>query len=319
MQSTPNVNIIFFGTPVFALPALESLIDAKYTIVAVITKPDEAQGRDLVITPPPIKVLAEKHKIPVFQPVSLSLEQWKNEIPAADCFVVAAYGKLIPKDIIALPRFGTLNIHPSLLPQFRGPSPIQYAILEGVKNTGVTIMLLDELMDHGPILAQKKISLEDAVPHFKELHDTLAIDGATLLIETLRAWCSRTLNPMPQDDEKATYSKILKKDDGRIDWQRPAEEIERKIRAFELWPTSWTLWPGEKQIYRIRIEDAEAVHDESPYGSPGHVWKKDAELIYIKTGKGSIVMKKLTIGGKKMIDAKEFLRGYPQFIGTTLI
>lgn len=319
-MEAPKIKIIFLGTPHFAIPALRALTQEYFSVVAVVTKPDEPAGREQILTPPPVKEAAIEYNIPVFQPNTLSYDYWIANLPQADCFVVAAYGKLIPKTIIALPRFGTLNVHPSLLPRLRGPSPIQYAILQGEKETGISIMLIDELMDHGPILAQKNISLKDKKMGYKELHDILAEEGAKLLMVSLPEWLAGIKKPIPQDDNHATYSKILKKDDGRINWTRPAEEIERMVRAFEVWPGSWTLWPTNKQIYRIRIENADESPEESPYGSPGYVWKAGNKAFpLVKTGRGSIVIKKLTMGGKKAIDAREFLRGYPQFMGTTLI
>ena len=319
MQKIKSEKIIFLGTPQFAVPALEALFHAHYAVVAVVTKPDEPAGREQVITPPPVKIVAEKYAIPVFQPEIISRDYWIQNLPEADCFVIVAYGKLIPQDIIAIPRFGAINIHPSLLPHLRGPSPIQYAILQGEQETGVSVMLIDERMDHGPILAQKSVPIENKTG-YKKLHDFLAKEGADLLCKTLPNWFSGAKKPAPQDDNKATYSKILKKDDGRINWSRSAKEIERAVRAFEFWPGSWSLWPTEKQIYRVRIEEADWNDNEPPYGSPGYVWQDTAEKSpLIKTGHGSIVLKKITIEGKKAIPSDEFLRGYPQFMGTTLI
>ncbi|MBI2056252.1 MAG: methionyl-tRNA formyltransferase [Candidatus Sungbacteria bacterium] len=319
MQNIKQIKIIFIGTPQFAVPALEALLQAGLNVVGVVTRPDEPVGREQIITPPPVKVAAKKYAIPVFQPETLAIESWAAELPSADCFVVAAYGKLIPASVVELPRFGAINIHPSLLPHLRGPSPIQYAILRGEAETGVSIMQIDKLLDHGPIFAQTIISLREKIG-YKALHDVLATEGARLLVETLPKIFSGALSSIPQNDDQATYSKILKKDDGRVNWTRPAEEIERMVRAFEQWPGSWTLWPTEKQIYRIRIEEASISENEPPHGSPGHVWQEQGvSYPFVKTGRGSLVIKKLTAGGKKAVDAREFLRGYPQFIGTTLI
>lgn len=319
MPDIKQTKIIFLGTPHFAVPALAALVDAGFNVVAVVTKQDEPAGREQVIIPPPVKVFAEERGVPVFQPEILSPDYWNAHLPEADCMVVAAYGKLIPASLIAIPRFGVVNVHPSLLPRLRGPSPIQYAILQGAEETGISIMQIDELMDHGPVFAQKRIVLQKKIG-YKALHDTLAKESAELLVTTLPKIFSGEISPVPQNDDKATYSKILKRDDGRINWARPALEIERMVRAFLQWPGSWTLWPAEKQIYRIRIEEADLSVSEIPVGSPGYVWQEQGEAYpLVKTGRGSLVIKKLTAGGKNALDAREFLRGYPQFIGTTLI
>lgn len=319
-----NPRIIFWGTPEFALPSLEALIKHGYKIAAVVTNPDEPAGRKNILTSPPVKVLAKKHKIPVFQPTSLKDPNFKKEVPEADLYVVAAYGKIIPKEIIDLPKYGSLNVHPSLLPRWRGPSPIQYTILQSDIETGVTIMKMDELMDHGPIVAQQRLGitndkLQMTKITYQELHDQLAKFGADLLLETLPKWLRGEITPIPQDDAQATYSKILKKDDGRIDWEKSAEEIERMVRAFNPWPGTWTLWPTGESIYRIRIEEADFIDSEPPRGSPGYVWKNEKRPLLVKTDHGSLVVLKLTPGGKKTLEVKSFLHGYPNIIGAALI
>ncbi|QQG45264.1 MAG: methionyl-tRNA formyltransferase [Candidatus Sungiibacteriota bacterium] len=323
-----NIKIVFWGTPEFALPSLEALIKNGYSVAAVITNPDEPIGRSQIITPPPAKVLAQKHKIHVFQPEKLNAETFRNELPEADLFIVAAYGKIIPKDILEIPRYGALNIHPSLLPRWRGPSPIQYTILHGDKETGVTIIKIDELMDHGPIvanyklLASLKLRRSGQVTNYKitcrELQNKLAEIGAELLIETVPKWIRGEITPMPQDDSQATYSKILKKDDGRINWSRPAEEIERMIRAFNPWPGTWTIWPSREKISRLRIEEAETAQDEAPAGTPGFVWQTGQKL-FVKTGHQNLEIKKLTLEGKKSLVVQDFLRGHPEIAGEVLI
>src|SRR3989344_2342044 len=217
-----NIRIIFFGTPEFAIPPLEALAREKYEIVAVVTRPDEPVGRKQVITPPPIKVWADKHHIPVFQPLKLEIGNGKLEIPDADLFVVAAFGKIIPLDILEFPRLGALNIHPSLLPRWRGPSPIQQTIMAGDTKTGVTIIKIDEFMDHGPILAQRGWPLKNSKITLQELTNELWVLGADLLIEILAGWIRGEMVPIPQDDAQATFSKLLKKDSGRGDWEKTA-------------------------------------------------------------------------------------------------
>ena len=312
-----NPRIVFFGTPEFSIPALDALIEAGLAPILVVTNPDEPKGRNQVITPPAIKVRAEHHKIPVFQPIHLLHEM--DKIPEADLFVVVAFGTIIPQKLIDRPTRGTLNIHPSLLPRWRGPSPIQSAILNGDKETGVTVMQIDELMDHGPIVAQNIFDLSDKKWTSPELHDALARVGAQMLIQAIPQWMDGTLKASTQDDLKATYCKLIKKDHGRIVWTRPAEEIERMIRAYTPWPSAWTLWPGRDKIFRIRIDEAEITEDESPVGSPGYTFGTDTAPLLIKTGKGSLNIKRITIEGKTTLDAASFLRGNPDLLGATFV
>ncbi|OHA00650.1 MAG: methionyl-tRNA formyltransferase [Candidatus Sungbacteria bacterium RIFCSPHIGHO2_02_FULL_47_11] len=309
--------IIFLGTPDFALPPLDTLINNGYNVVAVVTNPDELVGRKQILTPPPIKFFAGKYKIPVYQPVNLKIKNWKLKIPESDLYIVAAYGKIIPREILEIPKHGVLNVHPSLLPRWRGPSPIQYALLNGDTKTGVTIIQMDELMDHGPVLMQRELSISKIT--YLQLHDELARLGATLLLETLPQWLNGKIKPTPQDDSQATYSKILTKESGRIDWSRTAEEIERKVRAFSPWPGAWTLWPTNKKIDRILIDAAEISDEDASEKTPGLVWKSRDGNLFIQTGRGSIAVKDLTKAGKKTMGAEAFLRGNDAILGTRLI
>ena len=309
--------IVFFGTPEFALPSLEALVQNGYTPELVVTKPDEPAGRKQIIAPPPVKVYAEHHHIPVFQPIHLEHEL--DKIPDADLFIVIAFGLIIPQEAIHKPARGILNIHPSLLPRWRGPSPIQSAILNGDADTGVTLMQIDELMDHGPIIAQERFSLLERKWTSPELHDSLANLGARMLIKAIPEWMDHKITPIPQDDIKATYCKLLKKDHGRVTWLRPAAQIERMIRAYAPWPSAWTLWPGRDKIYRIRIDEADVVDEESPIGSPGYVWQTEGDPLLVKTGQGSLSVRKITIEGKTTLDAKSFLHGNPQLMSATFV
>lgn len=319
MKNNMGISILFFGTPEFALPALRALMDAGYTVVGVVTQPDGAWGRKRVFTPPPVKVLAEQHGIPVFQPEILDAEQLAHEIPLANLFVVAAYGKIIPAAILALPKFGALNIHPSLLPRWRGPSPIQITILSGDTETGVTIMQIDEQMDHGPAIAASSLPLPaHSRITYPELHDRLADLGAKLLIEIIPKWLAGTITPTPQDETKATYCKLLTRDDGRIDWRKSTEEIERMIRAFDPWPGTWTIWHTPDRDIRVRITEADAIADEAPDKIPGHVWQNQSHPLLIQTGHGSLAIKKLGMEGKNIVDASSFLRGHPSLIDAIL-
>ena len=316
-MSPSHTRIIFFGTPSFALPSLETLVQNGYAPDLIVTNRDEPAGRKQTLTPPPVKIFAERHNIPVYQPMHLADEM--QHIPEADLFIVVAFGTIIPQALIEKPRLGTLNIHPSLLPRWRGPSPIQAAILNGDAETGVSLMKIDELMDHGPVITQKTFSLSDKKWTSAELHDALADMGARMLIETLPQWINGTIVATPQDDTKASYCKLIKKDHGRINWSRPAEDIERMIRAYAPWPSAWTLWPGRDKIYRIRIDEAEVIDEESPVGSPGYVWQMHPYSLLIKTGRATLAVRKITIEGKTTLDAASFLRGNPQLMGATFV
>ncbi len=314
----PN-RIIFWGTMDVALPTLEALVKNGYRVVAVVTTPDQPAGRKQTLTPPPVKVFAQKHNITVLQPENLKDEYFKKDLPEADLYILVAYGKIIPEDILRRPRFGILNGHPSLLPRWRGPSPTQFTILNGDKEAGVTIFLTDELMDHGPIVAQRKINIEDRRLTHPKLHEDLAKIRAELFIETLPKWLTGEIAPVPQDDRLATYSKILRKESGRIDWKKPAEYIERMIRALNPWPSTWTVWPSSQKIARVKILEAEATSEEPNAGGPGYVWQSSEAPLLVKTGKGSLKIKELTLEGRKGLKAEVFLRGYQNIIGNTLI
>lgn len=338
-----KIKIVFFGTPEFALKPLEALFN-NFEIVAVVTNPDESVGRKQVLTPTPVKVLAKKFNIPVFQFKKLALNEWKSKIPKADLYVVVAYGKIIPKNIIEIPRFGSLNIHPSLLPCWRGPSPIQYAILNGDAQTGVTIMLMDEKMDHGPVLASRVSGISNfqnlpprQIPGLRpleakqlashpiskittpELSEILSKMGAELIVETIPKWVSREIKPVLQDESKATYSKILKKEDGRINWSKSAAYIERQVRAFAPWPGSFTFWQrGEKEIKLELLEtDVVKISDFPDNTLSGAVLVREKRL-FIKTGQGDLEILRLQPEGKKDMVAKEFINGYGDINGAFL-
>ena len=314
----PNIGILFFGTSRFAVPVLEALTAGGYRIAGVVTRPDEPSGRRRVLTPPPVKVLAEQCGIPVFQPEKLDSRDFAgSKILRADVFIVAAYGKIIPKAILDIPRYGALNIHPSLLPRWRGPSPIQYAILHGDAETGVTIMQMDEEMDHGPIVAFVQHSMLDKEIYLS-LHDTLARMGAELLVRTLPKWIAGGMVPTPQDESQATYSKILTREDGRIDWKKSAQEIERMTRALRPWPGTWTVWTRSGMPLRVRIEEADAIDALPPKGGVGHIWQDAAHPLLVRTGDGSFVIKKIGVEGRRILGAEDFIHGHPAFIGTVL-
>ncbi len=318
MNSAHNYkpSILFWGTPDFAIPVLEALRKNNFEITGIVTKPDEPAGREQILTPPPVKVFAQNLGINVYQPETLKTLT-RSDFPEANLFIVAAYGKIIPKQILEIPKLGALVLHPSLLPRWRGPSPVQFSILNGDVETGVTIMKMDELMDHGPIVAQSAVFKIDR-KSFSELNPILWETGTKLLIKTLPRWIHGEISAIEQDDSEATFSKILKRDDGRIDWKKPSIEIERQIRAFNPWPGTWTLLPTKDKILRVKIEEGESVEDEILEGAPGYL-RIVGERPLVKTGRGSIALKEVTLEGKKTLDAPSFLRGYSRLLGTTFI
>lgn len=311
MDKEGKIRILFFGTSDFAVPALNALAKT-YSVAGVVTRPDERAGRKNVLTPPPVKTAAEELGVPVLQPERLVAAG----LPHADVFVVAAYGKIISKEVLALPRLGTLNIHPSLLPRWRGPSPIQYAILSGDTETGVTIMSMDAEVDHGPIIASVKHSMFDKRYTYPQLHDVLARAGAELLIAALPRWITGETASVPQDHSNATYSKILTRDSGRIDWTKSAEEIERMVRAFHPWPGTWTVWTRGTSPLRMRIESADWTPDIPPSAMPGMIWQNEQHPLMAVAGTGSLIIRTLGIEGKTVTDADAFLRGHPKIIGS---
>jgi len=282
--------IIFIGTSRFAVPALEKLLERGEQIPLVITRPDQPAGRQKEISPSPVKQAALKRGLELSQPEKISDAGSALKIIAPDLIVVAAYGRIIPRSIIELPRFKTINIHPSLLPKYRGASPIQTAILKGDKTTGSTLMLMDGKTDHGPIIAQKEISL-DQHDDYPALEKKLAELSADLLADTLPFYFSGEIKPAVQDESRAVYAGILTREDGKIDWRKSAREIERKIRAFRPWPGTWTEFGGR------RLKIIQVTVAESP--------QKDA----VKTGAGWLVLDVVQLDGKRPMSGKEFFRG----------
>ena len=282
--------IIFIGTSQFAVPILEKLFSRNYQIIAIITAPDRPAGRRQELTPPPIKEAALNYNLPILQPERIEQIQNKISEMSPDLIVLAAYGRIIPKGVLNIPRLGCLNFHPSLLPKYRGPSPIQTAILNDDKITGVTIILMDEKIDHGPIIAQKELSINPRETS-RSLEEKLSHSAANLLIEILPQYLEGKIKPEAQDESKASYTKIINREDGRINWQESAQTIDRKIRAFYPWPGAWTYF-GQQ---RVKIIKAKAVDQAQPAA--------------LSTGKGFLFLEIVQPAGKKTMTGQEFFRG----------
>ena len=308
------MKIVFFGTSEYAIPSLEALAKAGYDIAAVVTQPDKPAGRKQEPFPSPIKQAALDLGLKVIQPVSLNS---KFEIPDSDLFIVASYGKIIPGAILALSKFGTLNIHPSLLPKYRGPSPIQAAILNGDAETGVTIIKLDEEMDHGNIIANIESRIEN-LENYKSLHDRLAKLGAELLIQILPKYIGGEIKPIPQDHAQATFTKIITKDDARIDWSQSAEEIDRMVGAYHVWPVAWTTFGGKRlKIFESFLPLPEG-RERLRGGKVGEVELRDNTII-VHCGRGLLKILSLQPEGGRVMTTRDFINGYTGLAGQFLV
>jgi len=312
MHHQPNkIRTIFIGTPDFGIPAFKALIkDEQFAIIAVITQPDKPINRKQILTPLPIKVEAEKYKIPIWQPKQISNFQFP--ISNIDLIIVIAYAQLIPEKILSIPKYGCINVHGSLLPKYRGAAVIQAPILNGDKQTGITIMKMDKGLDTGPILAQAKINIK-TTETAETLYDKLSQLGADLLLDTLKKYIAGKIKPRPQDATRASYVHQLKKKHGLIDWSKPAVEIERFVRAMTSWPSAWTWW----QDKRIKIVSVQQKPLQINSYKPGKTFIYNNGLA-AQCGKDALIIKKLQLEGKKEMDSEEFLRGHQDFVGSVL-
>jgi methionyl-tRNA formyltransferase len=310
------MKIIFLGTPIFGAIVLEKLLKNKIKPVLVITKPDKPIGRKKIITPPPVKILAQKHKLSILQPDKIeNLDKELKKINP-DLIIVAAYGEIIPKETLQLPKYGCLNLHPSLLPKYRGASPVQFTVLNGDKETGVTLILMTEKIDQGPIVAQLKIKIEEQKIFCQDLERKLADLGADLLIKTIPDWIKNKIKPKAQNEKKATYTKIIRKEDGKINWSRSALEIERQIRAFSPWPDSFCK--VNNKIMKILKASVLKETKIGPKGPTGKTYLATNEQIAVQCKKDYLIIEELQFEGKKRMTAKNFLKGNINFIGQIL-
>jgi methionyl-tRNA formyltransferase len=306
--------IIFMGTPEFSVPGLKALHENGHDIVLVVTQPDRPQGRGRKITPSPVKATALDLGIPVIQPTAVKTVDFADQLKAcqSDFQIVIAYGRILPENVLAVPRFGTLNIHASLLPKLRGAAPIHWAVINGERETGVCSMLMDKGMDTGDVLlsAPEPIKPEDTAG---SLHDRLAAKGAKILIETLKRFSDRTIQPIPQDSSLATYAPMLNKDDGLINWNQSAESLERFIRGVTPWPGAYTFSGGTRlKIFKstpIAVAVSEAPGTVLP-GFPGE--------LRVATGDGALSILEIQGASGKRMAIREFLMGHAIPPGTVL-
>ena len=304
------------GSPQFAVPSLEHLILNKYQVVAVYTQPDRPAGRGRVLVAPPVKEAALRWGLPVAQPGSLKTAEAVTQMADfhPNVIVVAAFGQILPQSVLDIPAFGCINIHPSLLPKFRGASPVAAAILSGDEFTGVSIMLLDAGMDTGPVLTRAMVPVSPQ-DNTGSLTDRLSLLAAHLLQEALVGWLRREIAPQPQDETEATYSSQITKEEGEIDWHLSAVDIWRRVRAFNPWPGCYTKWRGRQ----LKIIEAEPLPGESTTGVGRVATLSGREAVPgVGTGDGVLGLLKVQLEGKRAMSAAEFRRGQRDFIGAVL-
>jgi methionyl-tRNA formyltransferase len=311
-------HIIFMGTPEFAVPSLEALLRSQDDVVAVISQPDRAVGRGRHLTPPAVKKVALARGVPVLQPPTLRDTAVHAEIAAAapDLIVVAAYGKILPTQILDVPAHGCINVHASLLPRHRGAAPVQWAILSGDRSTGITIMRMNPAMDEGDILLQRSVPIEP-VDTAETLGGRLAHLGAALLVEAVVGLKVGTIKERPQDSSAATLAPRIQKSMGRIDWTKPAAVIEREVRAFQPWPTAYTTMNG-KQLKALRAQVGVPPPARPKPPTPGTIIASGEAGIVVVTGTDPLVLTVVQLEGHRPLQAGEFVRGHPVKPGTVL-
>ncbi len=314
------MRIVYFGTPQFACPFLQALIDDPLLeVMAVVCQPDKPVGRGGDVQPAPVKVLAQDHLIAVHAPKSLKENtSIINKLQAydADLFVVVAYGKIIPLTILEIPRLGALNVHPSLLPRHRGPSPMQGAIVAGDARTGVAIMQLDEGMDTGALLATETIEL-DSEETYSTLEHKVQTVGPPLLAQTIHRYGRGEIMPVAQDNAQATLTKLLHRDDGRVEWSQSVVDIERKARGWQVWPGLWTLWERTTGVcIRLKLHQIRTTDFEADLAQ-GRMVVKEGRLL-VDAGDGTLEILMIQPEGKPKMNAQAFIAGYPDCDGALL-
>lgn len=298
------MKIVYMGTPDFAVGPLKALIEAGHEICAVVTQPDRQKGRGKEVSPSPVKECAVKYGIPVLTPVKIKAAEAVEELKKypADIFVVAAFGQILSEEILNMPKYGCVNIHASLLPKYRGAAPIQWSIIDGEKETGVTIMQMDKGLDTGDILFQEKVPIAEEETG-ESLFDKLAETGAKLIVEALAKIERGEAVPVKQEDNNSCYAKMLTKSVGKIDWNKSAAEIERLIRGLNSWPSAYTEYKGKQ----LKIWKAEVLpHIE---GEPGKIAKVTKDAVIVCTKDGALSLQEIQLEGKKRMSTKEFLLG----------
>ena len=315
------MRIVFMGTPDFSVPALKALVEAGHQVIAVVTQPDKPRGRGKEVQMTPVKIQAMEYGIPVYQPAKVREASFVEVLQGleADVYVVIAFGQLLPKAVLELPKYGCINIHASLLPKYRGAAPIQWCVIDGERETGITTMMMDVGLDTGDMLEKAVIPIEEKETG-GSLHDKLSLAGGDLILSTLKKLEEGTLVRTPQTDEGTCYARMLTKSLGDIDWNQSAVSIERLIRGLNPWPSAYTLWNGKTiKIWSADvIAGREAAEFLSESGvpaetgtAPGTVVCSDKRGLVVCTGGGLLSIRELQMEGKKRMDTPAFLRGYP--------
>lgn len=311
------MRVVFMGTPDFAVGALEAIIAAGHQVAAVVTQPDKPKGRGKAMQVTPVKACAVSHAIPVFQPVRIREQEAVEVLRGyqADVFVVAAFGQILSEEILAMPRFGCINIHASLLPRYRGAGPIQWAVINGEEKTGVTIMQMDKGVDTGDMLMKTEVAIDPGETG-DSLHDKLAEAGARLIVEALPKIERGELVPEKQKEEDSCYAKMLRKSMGKIDWQQSAEGLDRLIRGLISWPGAYTGFRGKnlklwEEAVASEAEMTAAGLSVREDAAPGTVVGVSREALYVKTGDGILKILAVQPEGKKRMPVRDFLLGYP--------
>ncbi len=305
--------LIFCGTPSLAVPVLQALLnDTRFEVVAVVTQPDMPAGRSLILTAPPIKILAQQYRLPIFQPAKIAhcLDDLRALTP--DVIVVLAYAQIIPKSILDLPPFGCVNLHASLLPKYRGAAVLQAPIMNGDAETGITIMRMDETLDTGPIISQAHYTIQSNETA-DSLGKALAGLGAQILPDVLNRYLEKKIEPQAQNNEEANYVGRLEKKDGIIDWLKTAVEIERFVRAMTSWPSAWT-WINGKQLKILEVDRHSIALNTY---KPGKTFVYNSNVA-VQCGTDCLLIRRLQLEGKKPMTSQEFMRGYKDFVGSVL-
>ncbi|MEY4480738.1 MAG: methionyl-tRNA formyltransferase [Bacillota bacterium] len=321
MVNNQRIRVLFMGTPDFSVASLETLLtDARIEVIGVVTQPDRPKGRKMVLTPPPVKAAAVAHGIPVYQPDKLRAAESVEQLVALqpDLIVTAAYGQILPLSILELPRLGCINVHASLLPEYRGGAPIHRSIIDGKLETGVTIMYMAEGLDTGDMISKVVVPIT-ATDNTGTLHDKLSVAGATLLHETLASLISGTVQAIPQDNDLATYAPNISRSDERIDWSKSSEALYNQVRGLNPWPVAFTTWQDANfKVWEAQVGSISEYSNIDQDALPGTVVAMDASGVHVRTGNGLLILTEVQPAGKKRMAASEFVRGNTMRTGTVL-
>ena len=311
---TGDWRILFFGTPSFASPSLEALIKSEDKIIGIVTQPDRPKGRGKKLSPPPIKLLAKGHNLSIYQPKIARDKEFINLVRdlKPDLIVIVAYGQILPKEILNIPALGAICVHPSLLPKYRGAAPINWAIINGERATGVTIFKICEKLDSGDIILQRATEVSPGETA-GEIHDRLAEMGAKVLLDAIRGMKKGTLHAVRQDESLATYAPRLRKEDGLINWSRPAKAIANLICGLDPWPSAYTYLDGEL----LKLFKARAISLDREV-QPGTILEIDSTTIKVAAKDGAVLIEELQRPGKKRLKVSEFVKGYSISLGKRL-